>query len=144
MSFEGELAYQFGDEIPATEARGATKRNRDLAYDDKTGKLVLSQRGATLTEHGTVTATRQAVLIRLRTNAGEYYLDKTAGLEYFGGVLRKTPNSRVIRQRIMQQIKAVNGVVSVPNCEPVIDRTTRKLTVTFTATSLTGTFNGRT
>lgn len=104
---------------------------RDFAFDHATGKCLIAQRDLVLTAG--VRGPRQAVEIELRTMAGEFYLDETAGLPLLTTLLVKAPNLRAIRQAIRDRILAVDGILEVPKLDLVFDRKARTLKVTFTA-----------
>ena len=70
----------------------------------------------------------------LRTFLGEWWADPTIGVPYFQEILKKNPDLTVVRQAIVSVILTVPGVVSVPYCEVVLDRSSRRMSVSFEAT----------
>ena len=70
----------------------------------------------------------------LRTFLGEWWADPTIGVPYFQEILKKNPDLTVVRQAILSVILQVPGVVSVPSCEVVLDRSSRRMSVSFAAT----------
>lgn len=70
----------------------------------------------------------------LRTFLGEWWADPTLGVPYFQEILKKNPDITVVRQAILSVILQVPGVVSVPSLTVDLDRTTRRMSVSFEAT----------
>lgn len=55
-------------------------------------------------------ATAQIITIRLKTLAGEWFLDKNIGIPYLTQVLGKNRNDRVLRRLIAKEIQSVSNV----------------------------------
>lgn len=109
----------------------ATARKRDLAFDFKTGKFVLSKGDFTFTSD--LEAIRQAVQIRCQTFLGEWFLDLDAGIPYFQNVFVKSPNVAAIRQVFKSKIESVPGVLEVTKLDLDYNRSTRQLRIDFAA-----------
>lgn len=81
----------------------------------------------------------QAILIRLRWFLAEWVYDTSLGVDWFGKVLIKNPNSLLIRRMIEDAIMSVEGVNSVENLTLTLDKTTRAATISFTVHTVDGT-----
>ncbi len=55
-------------------------------------------------------AIAQAISIRLKTLAGEWFLDTTIGIPYFTEILGKKRNDRFLRHLLLSQIENTPGV----------------------------------
>ena len=55
----------------------------------------------------------QIIEVRLRTFAGEWFLDTTRGVPWFSKVLIKNPNTSEIEELFTQQISDVPGVTAI-------------------------------
>lgn len=87
----------------------------------------------------TTDSIEQAILIRLRWFLAEWVYDTSLGVDWFGKVLIKNPNSLLIRRMIEDTILSVDGVNSVENLTLTLDKTTRVATISFTAHTVDGT-----
>jgi hypothetical protein len=76
-------------------------------------------------------AVRQRVLIRLRTQRGEWAYDTTSGLDYLGEVLRKDADLALIRARILALVGSTPGVLQVRFIDVTVDNATRTLRASF-------------
>ena len=89
---------------------------RDLALDPTTRDLLLT-RGADGLRRGSLTsgagAVRQKVLLRLSLAQGEYPLDTSVGIPYFGTVFSKASGRRVAESLFRRAIATCPGVRSV-------------------------------
>lgn len=101
------------------------------------GDLELTDGQLTLTEE-TLKATAQRVRIRLRTFLGEWFLDQNIGLPIWQRILVKAPNLGSIASIIRREIHETPGVVSVQSVKTDLDRRTRELRVSFSATTKDG------
>ena len=140
MAFEYPfpLVFEDVDSSPSSLSVPTPKRVRDFEFDHRTGKFAFANRGLTLTQTATLKAVRQAILIRLKTQRGEWYLDQSRGVPYFENILVKSPNLRTIRQVLSDEIRSVSGVASVLSVDVQLDRRARTATISFTATIQTG------
>ena len=77
-------------------------------------------------------AVRQHLLIRLRTFLGEWFLDTRVGIPYFDEILRKNPDSALVRSIFRQAILTTPGIDDVPALTVSID-SNRLLTLEFEA-----------
>jgi hypothetical protein len=128
------------DWSPTPPAANAIPVGRDLGFDRTTGRFIFQGGDLVLTTG--LAAVRQAVDIELNTLKGEYYLDLTAGVPWFDGILGKGAPIRTIRQIFMERILSVTGVVDVPTLTVDVNAQTRKLTAAFVARADAGTFEG--
>lgn len=94
----------------------------DLYLDDN-GQVALAQ-----------TPLDQRIDCRIRTFRGEFWLDKTVGIDYFGEVLKKNPDLQAVRAAFAVEIQKVPGVKVLKSLEVSLNRAERKLTVTFSVT----------
>lgn len=78
---------------------------------DADGVLVISGSDLTLVEGEEEIV--QSVRIRLRTFLGEWFLDTTEGLDYFGKIVGKRRNAAERRREIQRVILATQGVDSI-------------------------------
>ena len=101
------------------------------------GDLELTDGQLTLTEE-TLEATRQRVGIRLKTFLGEWYLDQNIGLPIWQRILVKAPNLGSIASLIRREILGTPGIASVQSVKTNLDRRTRELRVSFSATTKGG------
>ena len=76
----------------------------------------------------------QRIDTRIRTFRGEFWLDQTIGIDYFGEVLKKNPDLQAIRAAFAVEIQKVPGVKTLNSLALSLDRAARKLTVTFSVT----------
>jgi hypothetical protein len=78
-------------------------------------------------------AIRQKLQLGLRTFLGEWFLDVRTGLPYYQSILVKNPNSQSIQNFFKKAILSCDGVVSVDSISTDFDKTTRHMTISFTA-----------
>lgn len=83
-------------------------------------------------------ATIQAVATRLRLFRGEFFLNLDDGIPYFQEILVKPANLSRIETIIRDTISQTEGVESIDTFEIIFDSDTRKLTISFTATTIYG------
>lgn len=74
-------------------------------------------------------AVRQRVLIRLRTQLGEWALDTRLGLDYLGEIFGPQPDVGLIRSRVLALVAGTPGVLQVRFVR--VEQTGRKLTIEF-------------
>lgn len=104
---------------------------RDWKIDPITGELDLST-GMIVFVSG-LDAIRQDVACRLKLQQGEWFLDPSRGLDFFGQVLVKNPNLGRLRAIFRAAILGAPGVKDITAMQLKLDRSTRSLAVTFTA-----------
>jgi hypothetical protein len=97
--------------------------------------LLEGSRIATVTEGAQVA---QAVRTRLRFYLGEWFLDTAAGVPWFQEILTKPANLSNAENRIKSEILGTEGVKELVKFSLTFDKRTRKLTVTFSATTIYG------
>ncbi|MFT9498014.1 hypothetical protein [Anaerosolibacter sp.] len=81
---------------------------------------------------------KQQILIRLRTFAGEWFLDTRKGIPWTESVLVKRPNLNYVRSLLYDEIATVEGVKSVDSLNMQVDTKERKMTVNYVATTIYG------
>lgn len=121
------------DPASAADVAAAVRFGRDLTIDRTTGDLVLTAGDLTLVLD--VAAIAQEVNIRLRFLLGEWFLDTTAGVPYLQTVLVKTPNLAAVRTVLRDEILECAGVKSLTRLDLDFEKSTRELTVTWSATT---------
>lgn len=107
--------------------------NNDIQMT-RSGDIALSRYDIAATD-----SIEQAILIKLRWFFGEWVYDTSLGMDWFGKVLIKNPNSLLIRRMIEDTILSVDGVNSVENLTLSIDKVTRVARIAFTVHTVDGT-----
>lgn len=104
------------------------------------GDLVLTRDADARGAH----AVLQDILCRLRTFAGEWFLDNEIGVPYYQTVFIKNPDMAVVNGALKDEILGTPGVLSLDFYESREDRRFRRLTVSFHVTTVLGkvTYNG--
>lgn len=74
----------------------------------------------------------QAMTIRIKTLAGEWFLDTSIGVPYLTEILGQKRNERFIRQMLLPEIQAVHGVQHIKDFEAK-EEPHRKLSISFAA-----------
>jgi hypothetical protein len=100
----------------------------DLLLDPDTGDLVVTDdlqfaRGKT--------GIAQRVKLSLQLVLGEWFLDQSKGVDWFGQILVKNPNVLAIRQIIAQTILGVPGVSALNSLDIAYNNQTRIGSITF-------------
>lgn len=75
----------------------------------------------------------QRVTTRLNRYVGEWFLDTSKGIDYFGIVFIHSPDLVVIEALMKNEILQEEGIVEIVSFELDFNRALRKLSVTFTA-----------
>lgn len=60
-------------------------------------------------------AIAQLVSIRLKTLAGEWFMDTSIGIPYFTEILGRKRNDRFLRHVILRQMETIPGVAQITN-----------------------------
>lgn len=103
----------------------------DIALDQNTGgPMVVDGDLALITEAGEAIA--QSLRLTLRTVLGEWFLDITHGVDYFGTVLVKGAQRSRVESEFREKILGVAGVNSIVSFLSTYDETTRRFGLTFT------------
>ena len=116
----------------------------DLAIDLNPASptyLDVSLSGGDLVTVSGTAAILQNILQTLKTYYGEWFLDNTVGVDYFGTILVKNPNQGFINTALIGAILAVPGVTQLTNYNFSANSATRQLSVTFTAQTTSGIVN---
>lgn len=83
-------------------------------------------------------ATAQRLTRKMKFFEGEWFLDRRLGIPYFRSILVKNPQTNVILSIYRQAISDDEAVTSLNDLNLEFDGATRKLTVTFNATTVDG------
>ncbi len=75
----------------------------------------------------------QRITTRLNRYVGEWFLDTSKGIDYFGIVFIHSPDLIVIEALFKNEILQEEGIVEIVSFELDFDRALRKLSVTFSA-----------
>lgn len=127
--------------VPPESSGPAADLARDLALDTEhellfvDGDLVLTRGFEGL---------RQDLDMRLRTFAGEWFLDESVGVPYFENVLVKSPDTEQIRSTFRNELLRAPGVISVTSIDLAFDRSARTLRIDWTVVGDPGTVSGTT
>lgn len=116
---------------------------RDIWCDFTTGKFYMNKGDLVLTQGKP--AILQAIDIAVNTFLGTYWLDSRVGVDYWGKILVKNPNSALINQSLRKVILGVLGVVSVQNISITVSQkrvATIKYNITTDVGRLSGTVTG--
>jgi len=84
-------------------------------------------------------AIRQDLTLRLQTFRGEWFLDERVGIPYFQDILVKSPDINVIRSIFREAILTTDGVVAIDDLTLDYEGATRKLSISFSAQTTSGT-----
>ena len=99
----------------------------DLALDPATGDLDLQGGRARLCEGAEAVA--QLWAFHITMFRGEWFQDRSLGIDYQNDILEKGVNPAVVRAIFATATRAVPGVADVRDMRLSLDRTTRTLTV---------------
>lgn len=83
--------------------------------------------------HNDIETISQSISIRLKTLAGEWFLDENIGIPYLTKVLGKKPNLAFLKQLISKEINAISGVKELSDFSFEEDAACRKITINFKA-----------
>lgn len=101
--------------------------NRDIAIDSN-GNFVKNGLDLRLTS-GLAESVSQKLQIKLRTFAGEYFLDNSLGLPYLG--IEKNPDQRFIESQVKKAILSIPEIASIVVFTSQFDVRLRKWRVDF-------------
>jgi hypothetical protein len=110
--------------------------NIALDYTGQTGDLDLTGHRLNLTTGEE--AIEQNLRIRLRFFLEEWFLDTRLGIPYFREVLIKNPNMLLVQSIFRNAILTTTGISTVNTLTSELDKSTRSLSLYFTATMDTG------
>ena len=88
--------------------------------------------------NGGETEVKQLIKTTLGVFFGEWFMNSTIGLDYFGTILVKNPDMGAINAMILGAILSVPGLLQVITYTFTPDFLSRTLTVNFTAQTTTG------
>jgi hypothetical protein len=102
------------------------------------GDLDVTNGVLSLTNDANGETTAQRVRTRLRLFKGEWFLDNTQGIDYFGQALVKNPDLAAVQSLIKNAILTTPGVLSIIAYTQALDPKTRVLAVSCTIQNDTG------
>lgn len=106
----------------------------DIKVDEATRRWVRTPNGDIARTKG-VDAIVQAIRQAVRTFLGEWFLDVTIGIDWFGSILGiKDPDINAIRAQIRAVILSVKGVTNVTAANIELDAASRSFSISYTAT----------
>lgn len=109
----------------------------DLTLDPDTGDLDTS--GGTLKTTVTFAdSLRQRLSIRFKLFKGEYAFDTTAGIDYYGQVLRKGVSKEFLDNFFIRAIEATDGVQYIQQFKSKMNTSVRDYSFTFTVLAIDG------
>lgn len=83
----------------------------------------------------------QNILQTLGIFLGEWFLNTNLGIDYFGSILTKNPNQKIIDAIFISQILAVPGVTALTSYSFVYNKAMRSLAISFQAQTTQGIVN---
>lgn len=104
----------------------------NLQLDPNTWDIIV---GRSATRVGGLAYTAQLVKSRLLTILGEWTPEPTLGMPWFDSVMTKAPDLSLIEGLIMDVILGTDHVLDVSSISLNLDKSTRTLSVTFSAIS---------
>ena len=110
----------------------------DMDPSSSTYGDILNTNGGVSLLNGGAAEVRQLVKTTLGVYYGEWFMDTTIGLDYFGTILVKNPDMGAINAMILDAILSVPGILQVISYSFTPDYLTRQLTIKFTALSTSG------
>lgn len=139
MAYQWDLLDDSPQPAPLPGTAPRIEPPRDLLLDAD-GDLVIKDGDLVLV--GGIEAIRQDVWCRLRFFRGEWFLDASAGVEYFQRILTKPADVDGARDIFRREILATPGVTEVVSLEVAFDGRTRALTGSFVAKTDAGLIEG--
>jgi hypothetical protein len=107
-----------------------------LDYVGQTGDLDTTGHRLNLTTG--VDAIEQNLRIRLRFVYESWFLDRRLGIPYWDTVLIKNPNMLLVTNIFRTAIDETTGIAGVDRLDADLDRSTRQLSISFSARTDTG------
>lgn len=101
----------------------------DLKLDPQTGDLILTSGDLVMTSGAD--AIRQHLSQRLKSFAGEWFLDLDSGLPYYRDILVKNPNAPAVSGLLQEEIVKTPGVLELLSFNLDLNKATRGLTIKF-------------
>lgn len=108
----------------------------DLYLNETSGDIEISNGDIRLTE-GQETI-RQHIMQVLRSFKGEWFLDITSGVPYFGEVFKKNPNPLTLDFVFKDAIANCLGVKEITSFDLSLDNAARKLKLEFSVDTIEG------
>jgi hypothetical protein len=78
-------------------------------------------------------AIAQALSIRLKTLAGEWFLDSRVGIPYLTDILGKKVNERLLRKTVTEEVKSLLGISDIKDFVVKAGQTDRSISIRFSA-----------
>lgn len=101
----------------------------DLKLDPDTGDLFFENGDLVMTSGPD--AIRQHISQRLKSFAGEWFLDLDSGLPYYRDILVKNPNTPAVAGLLQEEIVRTPGVLELTDFNLNLDKGSRTLKVSF-------------
>lgn len=112
----------------------------DIIIDDINNDIVMDSTGsANLTTE--LDAIEQSLKQRLKSFAGDFFLDLREGVPYFQQILRKNPDPIIVDSAFKKVIINTVGVIKLLSFSMDLDDSTRELTVSFKVETQEGEIN---
>ncbi len=102
----------------------------DVALVPGSNNLAISNHKVRMTE-SLSEEVAQKLFIKFRFFLGEYYLDTSVGIDFFGQILVKNPNIRLIQSIFRAKLAETPGVGEVKNLKILYNKITRELGVSW-------------
>jgi hypothetical protein len=128
-----ELAGALGGEL-LIEELAAANEVRNIYIDPQTNRFALTDRGNLRMTEG-LESIAQGLRCALSTYFAEWYLDLTLGVRWRETILGKNPNTAAVTEELRKNVEAVPGVIAVTSINVALDKRTRALTGSFSATT---------
>lgn len=87
-----------------------------------------------------VDAVAQDIQVRLKFFLGEWYLDTRLGMPYYGKILGEKPRLNLLKNIFRKAILTTPGMINIDDFQIDYEGAERKLIVSFTGHSTSGTF----
>src|SRR4030042_1762516 len=110
---------------------------RDLKLDETTGDIVVENGDIVLIEDLDVVA--QHIRVRLRTILGEWYLDTSKGVDWFGVIFSKESPRGMAEATLRAAVETDDHVRELAKFAATFDGTTRNLAIELEASTDFGT-----
>lgn len=108
----------------------------DIKLDETTGAIVVENGDIVLIHDLDVIA--QRLRLTLRTIMGEWFLDTTHGVDYFGVILVKGAQQARVESELREKILGVPGVLSLQRFDASYDTALRKFALSFDVDTVFG------
>ncbi|MFX0205162.1 MAG: hypothetical protein ACFFDT_04190, partial [Candidatus Hodarchaeota archaeon] len=110
---------------------------KDLMLNETDYNIAISNYDAQITVD-TSRYVSQKLRIKLKHVLGEFYRDKTKGIDWFGEIAKKSPDIDLIEDIFKAEIMEISEVSEITDMELTYNNNTRTLTVEFKLTLVDG------